>query len=85
MIEYRKASTDEIDLLARIRVDFLFEANNISIDEKDTMYKNNAQFMTNSFADGSFVSWIAVIDNRIVATSGVSFYTLPPNKKMSYR
>jgi GNAT superfamily N-acetyltransferase len=36
--------------------------------------------MIDSLADGSFVSWIAIENGEIVATSGVSFYTLPPNK-----
>lgn len=82
MIEYRKATIDEIDLLAQIRIDFLCEANDVnSEDERKTLYKNNKQFMTNSLADGSFVSWVAIENGTIIATSGVSFYTLPPNKK----
>lgn len=82
MIEYRKATIDEGYLLAKIRVDFLVEANNInSEDEKTLMLKNNIKFLSHSLADGSFASWVAVEDGDIIATSGVSFYTLPPNKK----
>ena len=81
MIEYRKVTIDEADLLAGVRVDFLVEANNITGEnEKAIMLKNNTQFLSRSLADGSFVSWIAIEFDKIVATSGVSFYTLPPNK-----
>lgn len=37
--------------------------------------------MKESLTDGNFISWIALIDEKIVATSGISFYRLPPNKK----
>ena len=82
MIEYRKATIDEVELLAKIRVDFLREANDINTqDEIELMYNNNKQFMSDSFKDGSFVSWVAIDNGEIVATSGISFYTVPPNKK----
>ena len=83
MIEYRKATVGEGDLLAKIRVDFLLEAKNIddTEEEKTLMFERNRRFMARALADGSFVSWVAVQDGEIIATSGVSFYTLPPNKE----
>ena len=30
-------------------------------------------------ADGSFISWVALESDRIIATSGICFYQLPPN------
>lgn len=79
MTEYRKAITDDINNLLKVRIDFLFEANNIrTIEEKELMLKTNKEFLIASLIDGSFVEWIAVVDNEIVATSSVSFYKLPP-------
>lgn len=82
MIEYRKATVDDFDMLAKIRVDFLCEANNVGAeDEKELLYNSNKQFMFTSLSDKSFTSWLAIIDGIIVGTSGVSFFSLPPNKK----
>ena len=80
MIEYRKATASEADALARIRMDFLREADNIQSDEMiETLHKNNSEYMAAYVADGSFVAWVAVENGEIIATSGVNFYTLPPN------
>jgi len=82
MIEYRKAALVESALLAKIRIDFLCEANDVSSeDEKNRLFDSNRQFISNSLADGSFISWVAVESGKIIATSGITFYTLPPNKK----
>ena len=81
MIEYRKATVSEIDTLAKIRVDFLREANNIANDEdEEVLFQSNREYMAVSIDEGSFVAWVAVDGDRIIATSGVSFFTLPPNK-----
>ncbi len=82
MIEYRKAIIEDCGLLAKIRTDFLVEANGVdSEDEKELLRVSNEKFLTESLADGSFVAWLAVEDDVIIATSGISFYKLPPNKK----
>ena len=81
MIEYRKATISEIETLVKIRVHFLREANNIVSDtDEEVLHKSNREYMAVSMGDGSFVSWIAADDGKIIATSGVSFYTVPPNK-----
>ena len=80
MIEYRKATISDLDALVRIRLDFLRDADKIKSDEViEVLLKNNREYMAASMADGSFVSWIAVEDDEIIATSGVTFYTLPPS------
>ena len=81
MIEYRKATISEIETLTRIRMDFLRDVKNMQNDEdEEILYKSNKEYLAASMADGSFVSWIAIDDGKIIAVSGVSFYTLPPNK-----
>ena len=81
MITYRKATIDDADMLAQIRVVFLAEANDVKEqDEKDILHHNNKRFMLESFVDNSFAAWVAESDEEIVATSGISFYRLPPNK-----
>ena len=63
-----------------VRLDFLYDIKAIKSDEeKELLYKTNKEFLTDSFSDGSFIQWLAIDNGRIVATSSVSFYKLPPN------
>lgn len=79
MIEYRKATIDDISLLAKIRVDFLNEVNNISTDTEE-LFINNKAYFENALNNNSFVAWIALDNNEIVGTSGLTLYLLPPNR-----
>lgn len=80
MIEYKKATVEEYDILAKIRVDFLTEVNNMNdSDTRDVLYRNNQEYFLSSLNDGTFASWLAVEGENIVAASGVAYYTLPPN------
>ena len=80
MILYRKATLEDMDSLLKIRIDFLRHAKNIR-DENDekTLLSSNKDFLTSSLTDGSFIQYLAVDGDKIVGTSSVSFYTLPPN------
>lgn len=81
MIEYRKADIIDAETLARVRMDFLCEANGVTGDaEKQQLFKNNYAYFTDALADESFLAWLALDDGRVAATSGVSLYRHPPNK-----
>ena len=77
-IEYRKAGINDVEELTQLRLMFLFEAGGEPDDEYT--YAVNKEFFTDGIMSGEFISWIAVDDGRIIATSGISFYKLPPNK-----
>ncbi len=82
MIEYRKATIEDADLLAKIRVDFLCEVNGVDTDEeKDLLTKTNWEYIYKSLQNDTFAVWIAIEDGRVVGTSGASFYQFPPNRK----
>ena len=81
MINYRMATAEDAPLLARVRMDFLREANgSLSLAEADDLLAANTAYLSRALADGSFLSWMALEDGNIAGTSGVSFYTLPPNR-----
>jgi GNAT superfamily N-acetyltransferase len=80
MIEYRKANIEEIDLLAKVRVEFLCNGKDVTEEEKVILFTNNKQYFYSAMADGSFTSWIALDEGKIIATSGLSIYVLPPNQ-----
>jgi len=75
-IEYRKADINDVEELTRLRLMFLFEAGG----ETDELYAAHKQFFIDGIMSGEFISWIAVNNGKIIATSGISFYKLPPNK-----
>lgn len=80
MIEIVKATLEDIQELVNLRLQFMSEVNRIntydsrlpqalSIYLKDHMIKDN------------FVSWVAKDKDKIVAMSGICFYSLPPTLK----
>ncbi len=81
MIEYRKAQISDIEDLLRVRIDFLYDAKNITtLEEENVIRKSNEEFLKEVLTDGSFIQWLALDNEKIVATSSVSFYRLPPNR-----
>ena len=81
MIQYRLASIDDIEILVKMRICFLREANNINVAEEKDLRESNKEYFINSFSSGSFVAWVAIKNDEIIATSGISFFELPPNRK----
>lgn len=84
-ILYRKADSDDIEILAELRVEMLCENKDYETNYekrlKAELYKNTKQYIKNGFEDGSFISWAAMnTHSKIVAISGLTLYTLPPNE-----
>ncbi|NBH80502.1 GNAT family N-acetyltransferase [Clostridiaceae bacterium] len=74
-IEYRKLSKKELDVFIEMRINQLREEGaKEDIDLKLALM----DYYTHHMEDGTFVSWIAVDDGRIVGTSGMSFVEKPP-------
>lgn len=74
-IEYRKLSEKELDVFIEMRINQLREeGSKEDIDLKPALLDYYMRHMK----DGTFVSWIAVDDGRIIGTSGMSFVEKPP-------
>ena len=74
-MNFRKATIKDIPHLVSYRKQQLIEEGappEIAIDSELSAY------FTTSISDGSFLSWIAIDGEEIVATSGICFYQLPP-------
>lgn len=81
MIRYKRAVESDAEVLASIRGEFLAEANGILCDEdKIAIEKACVRYFGKALVDESFVAWLALDGDKIVATSGICFYTIPPNK-----
>jgi len=82
MIEYNKVEASQADMLAKVRVDFLSEINQITDNgQKELLLNNNREYMSKALSDGSFICWAAMENKSVVGMSSVSFYSYPPSGK----
>ena len=74
-IQYRRLTVGDLDKFIEMRISQLREEGaREDIDIRPALYDYYHRHM----ADGTFVSWLAVDDGRIVGTSGMSFVEKPP-------
>jgi len=78
MIEYRKANISDIQYLVQYRKQQLIDEGEIFGKEIDDEL---SEYFISSISDNSLISWLAVDGERIVATSGICFYQLPPTSR----
>lgn len=75
MIQYKKLTKTELDTFIKMRIIQLREEGATeNIDLEPALY----DYYTRHLSDGTFVSWLAVADDRIIGTSGMSFVEKPP-------
>lgn len=74
-IEYRKLCEKDLDIFIEMRINQLREEGaKEDIDLKPALQDYYIRHMK----DGTFVSWLAVNDKKIIGTSGMSFVEKPP-------
>ena len=74
-IEYKRLTETEIDVFIEMRINQLREEGaKEDIDLKPAL----KDYYLRHMADGTFVSWIAVDEEKIIGTSGISFVEKPP-------
>lgn len=75
-MEFRKATLKDVETLVELRKQQLIDEGFPVLQNIDVELKN---YFNRALADNSFISWLALKDSVIVATSGLCFYQLPPN------
>lgn len=75
MIVYRRLIEDDLDVFIRMRITQLREE---GADEDIDLVPALRDYYTRHMADGTFLSWIAADEGRIVGTSGMSIVEKPP-------
>lgn len=74
-IQYRKLTLNDLDFFIQMRINQLQEeGTKPTIDLKP----NLENYYKKHLKDGTFVSWLAIYDNEIIGTSGMSFVEKPP-------
>jgi predicted acetyltransferase len=76
---YRKVNSNDVNDLVNLRKQQLLEENlrEGRKDEKNIDYELKEYFSKN-IENNTFISWVAIDNNEIIATSGLCFYQLPP-------
>lgn len=74
-VEYRKLVDKDLDIFIEMRISQLQEEGaEATFDLKPYLQ----DYYTRHLQDNTFVSWLAIDDNKIVGTSGMSFVEKPP-------
>ncbi len=81
MISFRKANALDAHAMAALRVDFLCEGRaGIGGELRVRLAEANEAYFLDGFGNATFAAWLAEENDRIVATSGLTIYRLPPNR-----
>jgi len=80
MIEIVKATLKDIDELVNLRIKFMCEVNDTAAYNTN-LPKSLKGYFEEHIVNDSFVSWLAKDEEKIVAMSGICFYSLPPTLK----
>jgi len=79
---YRKATIDDLELLALTRVEFIcVNHKDLTDAEKSALYETNKAYFAETLKDGTFAAFLVFDGEKLAATSGVSFFTMPPHRK----
>jgi len=74
-IIYRRLTEKELDVFISMRINQLREE---GAEEKTDLKPALKDYYKRHMSDGTFISWIAVDNERIIGTSGISIVEKPP-------
>lgn len=74
-ISYRKLSIQDLDTFINMRISQLLEE---GAKQTFDLQPNLLDYYNRHLKDGTFVSWLALNDDKIIGTSGMSFVEKPP-------
>ena len=74
-VSYRRMEAEDVEQFIALRISQLREE---GATEDLNLVPALEDYYHRHMADGTFVSWLAVMDQRIVGTSGMSFVEKPP-------
>ena len=74
-IEYRRLKEEDLDIFIEMRIHQLREE---GAKEETDLKPALQQYYRKHMKDGTFVSWIALDEGRLIGTSGMSFVEKPP-------
>ena len=78
-LDYRKATTDDLDILTKTRVEVLRAAN--GLDDNTNMSrveKETRAYYENALANGSHTAYLVFDGDVFIGAGGISYYTVMP-------
>jgi GNAT superfamily N-acetyltransferase len=83
-IIYRRALTDDIDILAELRVEFLHELYPANPRTAE-LIESNKEYFQETVPAGQYIAFLAYKDNIPVGVGGMAIQTLPPFRNAQLR
>ncbi len=81
-IYVRRATVEDIDVLARLRVALQREMGHLAADTpEDAFVEATRRYLAEALPSGAFIAWMAVADGQVVASSGLIFIARPPSAR----
>ena len=78
-ITYRKATLQDVEPLAELRVVFINEVFRIEKNQdSDQLRKELIEYFTASLSDQSIIAWVAEYEKKIIGTSTLVLWHAPP-------
>lgn len=74
-ITYQKLTDNELDIFIKMRIDQLREE---GAKEEIDLVPALMDYYKRHMADGTFISWLAIDNGKIIGTSGISIVEKPP-------
>jgi len=82
-ISYHRAGVADIDVLIEFRLRFLAEhANRARLPKEDELRKNLMDYFEKAMPAGDFIAWLAKQDGKVIGTSGIVVWRMPPNNSV---
>ena len=78
-LDYRKATTDDLDILTKTRIEVLRGAN--GLDDNTNMSrveKETRAYYENALANGSHTAYLVFDGDVFIGAGGISYYTVMP-------
>ena len=80
MYSLRKATLDDIEILVDFRIEFLKDIQEMPSGKNLENFKDSLRnFFINRMRSDEFIAWLAMSDEKVIATSGLSFLQRPPH------
>ena len=77
-IVYRRATISDVPTLVDYRIRFLNELHSrVENDETEVVRKSLLRYFTKEIPTGDFIAWVAELDGKTVATSGLVVWQKP--------
>lgn len=75
----RKTTIKDVQQLTDLRIEFLREVNGGAYEFENRLSKEISSYFNRHIKDESFIAWLCINQDKIIGTSGISFYEVPPS------